>query len=387
MICPKCGQPVQADTVICEHCNFILDTSFLGKDILDEDKELRPGTGGVSPALFSLQNANILNEVNDGGLANFENSEDGEDSDPGKVAERLYVSGRSQAAIAPDAIPAIANMPHPKQCTPFEKHVLEHVNGKRPVELIQRRAGLNEIEVKTTLATLADRGIIKMIGRAFADDLPLDDSFELILNEKDIFDVPTQNTIKRHNSSYPSSFAGLDDNLNPAIEELFKTKNVLSPLNSEERKNLKGPNEDSGVFDRSSLMGRAINSQPLPLDADFLDLPSTSRGSLTPFNPQSLQDKPLNLSTGKQAEAQLYDQARLLEKKGRISEAIKCLEAGIQINDKLPSFFNQLGIIYALHRKDFPKAESLLKEAISLDPNNVHYKSNLDKIKTEAREH
>ena len=183
---------------------------------------MRPGKGGVSPAMFNLRNANILNDAEDGVAASFENSDGDEDSNHGEVAERLYVSGRSQAAIAPDAIPAVDKMPAPGDCTPFEKHILDQVNGKRPVELIQRRAGLNEIEVKTTLATLADRGIIKMIGRAFADNLPLDDSFELIAGEHNVFDVPTQNTNKRQSSSYPSGFGGLGDNLNPAIEELFK---------------------------------------------------------------------------------------------------------------------------------------------------------------------
>ena len=82
-------------------------------------------------------------------------------------------------------------------------------------------------------------------------------------------------------------------------------------------------------------------------------------------------------------EAKLYDQARALEKKGRISEAIRCLEAGIQLNNQLPSFFNQLGIIYAVHRKDFKKAQDYLRKAIALDQNNVHYKSNLDKVQFE----
>ena len=384
MICPKCGQTVQIDTVICGHCNFILDTTFLGDDILDEEKDMRPGRGGVSPALFSLRNANILNEVEDAGTANFE-SEGGEhESNPGQIAERLYVSGRSQAAIAPDAIPAIANMPAPGECTPFEKHVLDQINGKRPVELIQRRAGLNEIEVKTTLATLADRNIIKMVGRAFADNLPLDDSFELMPSEHNIFDVPTQNVSKRQGSSYPSDFGGLGDNLNPAIEELFKTKNAVSPLNSEDMRSLQSPNDDSGVFDRSALLEGDRHTKGLPLDADFLDLPSTAR-NLRPFNPASNQDKPRNLDATKQAEAKLYDQARALEKRGRISEAIRCLEAGIQINNRLPSFFNQLGIIYAVHRKDYSKAETFLKKAIALDTNNVHYKSNLEKIRAEER--
>ena len=53
MICPKCGQTVGSEAVICQHCNFILDTSFLGADILDEEKDLRPAPeGSVRPCLI-----------------------------------------------------------------------------------------------------------------------------------------------------------------------------------------------------------------------------------------------------------------------------------------------------------------------------------------------
>ena len=47
MICPKCGRPVDASAVICPGCDFILDTEFLGDEILDEEQSLRPGMGGV----------------------------------------------------------------------------------------------------------------------------------------------------------------------------------------------------------------------------------------------------------------------------------------------------------------------------------------------------
>ncbi len=40
-MCPKCGRKVDATAFICTGCEYILDTSFLGDDITDDDRERR----------------------------------------------------------------------------------------------------------------------------------------------------------------------------------------------------------------------------------------------------------------------------------------------------------------------------------------------------------
>ncbi|MFZ9889960.1 MAG: hypothetical protein ACO3JL_20885, partial [Myxococcota bacterium] len=108
MICPKCGRPVVASAVICVGCDFILDSAFLGDEILDEDKSLRPGVGGVAPGSFNLADAVILGNLDEKSQV-FETADSGF-HDKETTGARLYVSGRSQAMMAPDAIPAV--VPH-----------------------------------------------------------------------------------------------------------------------------------------------------------------------------------------------------------------------------------------------------------------------------------
>lgn len=169
MICPKCGRPVEERAVICPGCDFILDTEFLGGDILDEEHQLRPGQGGVDPAVFNLADAVILGNIGDD-TSSFETSDSGFHLRPDLGAARLYVSGRSQAVMSPDAVIAKIDAGSKNvRLTPFEKHVLRFIDGKRPVEAIRRQAGLDEAEVKTALATLADKGVVKVTGRALAD--------------------------------------------------------------------------------------------------------------------------------------------------------------------------------------------------------------------------
>lgn len=168
MICPKCGRPVEEAAVICPGCDFILDTRFLGGDILDEEHQLRPGQGGVDPAVFNLADAVILGNIGDD-TSSFETSDSGFHIKRDMQAARLYVSGRSQAVMSPDAVIAKIGTAANVRLTPFEKHVLRFIDGKRPVESIRRQAGLDEAEVKTALANLADKGVVKVVGRALAD--------------------------------------------------------------------------------------------------------------------------------------------------------------------------------------------------------------------------
>ena len=41
MECPKCGRTVEDGAFICPGCEFILDTSFLGDDITDDERAIR----------------------------------------------------------------------------------------------------------------------------------------------------------------------------------------------------------------------------------------------------------------------------------------------------------------------------------------------------------
>ncbi|MEW5848860.1 MAG: hypothetical protein AB2A00_08595 [Myxococcota bacterium] len=49
--CPNCGKPTPEGAAICPACDFILDTSFLGSGILDDDAHRRRGEGApATPA-------------------------------------------------------------------------------------------------------------------------------------------------------------------------------------------------------------------------------------------------------------------------------------------------------------------------------------------------
>ena len=253
MICPKCGRPVDESAVICRGCDFILDTQFLGDGILDEEHELRPGQGGVDPAAFNLADAVILGNID-------EDSQSFETSDSGfhlsaNMQARLYVSGRSQAMMAPDAVPALAQSIEGVRLTPFERHVLNFIDGRRPVEVIRRAAGLDEAEVKTALATLADKGVVKVVGRALAD---WDAGAETVPRR-----APQRPRVR---GSMVGAVALVGDDADRAIDEAFRTQVLALPDALKSARPADGP-----VF---AAKGRGDSE--LPDDADaFMGLKGT----------------------------------------------------------------------------------------------------------------
>ena len=290
----------------------------MGADILDEEKDLRPGPGGVSPAMFNLRDAVVLSDIDDAPASAITQASEFDDSQEKPKAERLYVSGLSQAFIAPDAIPAIVEHVDPKSLTPFERHVMEYVDGRRPVERIERRSGLNNIEVRTALANLADRGVVKIVGRAFADNLPIDDSIE-IAPEDNIFAQVTQSIIRRTSSStITAGMSDLHSQANPEIEDLFKTKSIVSPLNSGRAKRALPTQRRRGRRCFFGQRGARTNGADFQANEKTAEVNSFKSA----FNRSGAKSR-----TGvTKAEAMIYDEARHLEKKVESKKPLNVFE-------------------------------------------------------------
>ena len=268
MICPKCGRPVEEAAVICPGCDFILDTNFLGGDILDEEHQLRPGQGGVDPAVFNLADAVILGNIGDD-TSSFETSDSGFHIKKDMQAARLYVSGRSQAVMSPDAVIAAIDDVTGVRLTPFEKHVLRFIDGKRPVEAIRRQAGLDEAEVKTALANLADKGVVKVVGRALSDVADFD-------SETAPGNAPRSKP-RRMRGTLVGAVVVVGDAADQAIDDAFRTQVRAVPKLNDLRDDIAGDDDvdvDGDVFSEDGSHDSAedsdsdISAVPPPVDDD-----------------------------------------------------------------------------------------------------------------------
>lgn len=246
-----------------------MDTQFLGGDILDEEHQLRPGQGGVDPAVFNLADAVILGNIGDD-TSSFETSDSGFHLKNDLGAARLYVSGRSQAVMSPDAVIATINNSENVRLTPFEKHVLRFIDGKRPVEAIRRQAGLDEAEVKTALANLADKGVVKVVGRALADA-----DFD---SETAPGNAPKSKS-RRMRGTLVGAVVVVGDAADQAIDDAFRTQ---VRTERPDVKDLHPPADDDGVFSGSDLnLPNADSADVNSFDVGGTDEVQTRRPAIT----------------------------------------------------------------------------------------------------------
>lgn len=69
-----------------------------------------------------------------------------------------------------------------------------------------------------------------------------------------------------------------------------------------------------------------------------------------------------------------------MEQGGRLDEAIRFLEKSIAQSPEAASLYNRLGIILMRERADYRRAETLIRKAIELSPENTVYSTNLRQV-------
>ena len=89
--------------------------------------------------------------------------------------------------------------------------------------------------------------------------------------------------------------------------------------------------------------------------------------------------KPRSISTVRSQARDLYDKATEAERHGDIDRAVELLEKAIERSRRAP-FLNRLGVILAMKKRQYIRAQALIEEAIELVPTNTTYERNLQKI-------
>jgi hypothetical protein len=87
----------------------------------------------------------------------------------------------------------------------------------------------------------------------------------------------------------------------------------------------------------------------------------------------------MSLSASRMRARELYDMATQKEEMGDVDEAIALLERAMH-ESKEPAFYNRLGVLMAVKKKDFTRAQQLIETAISMAPSNTTYQHNLGKV-------
>jgi hypothetical protein len=91
-------------------------------------------------------------------------------------------------------------------------------------------------------------------------------------------------------------------------------------------------------------------------------------------------------AAGASERERFYNAIAEAERSGRVDDAIRILEQEIKKQPPDPDAFNRLGVITALRKGNFARAQLLIQRAIDLAPGNRTYEHNMAKILSAAAE-
>lgn len=159
--CPQCSTPLEAGAVLCPKCDLILDTSFLGGDILDADLNAPASAPPVDEesyvSMFAEETGFLTSPTSEMSRTVFPVGHEHTPSIQAMLEDASVVE--QTGSLAPSAL------------SDLERHVLALSNGERPVARIRtlvtaEDAHVDALDVQGALISLAEKNLIRQAGVA-----------------------------------------------------------------------------------------------------------------------------------------------------------------------------------------------------------------------------
>lgn len=410
--CPSCFQPVLPTDFLCANCELILDASQVTE---------RP-TGDVSVVRRML-------EAPQRGMTS------------GKPNPRPPRSSPTEGLEGPtrklDLGPELSGVPvvvatltgKSVQLSEFEAWVVSLIDGLSDAVGLAKIAGVRELELRVVLRTLQEKKIIDFADEPLSDadlDMPqvlgtLDIEEEEMETAPGLPDPrePGANSDRRDGRFMaPPSKAASHAKIPPMPQYVpLALPRVVSvvPANLP----LAPPAQEPVTSRRGPLIraGRAATQPAVAsVDVPYPAAPTTFLESSLPPAPKAERTDPRIAYSGnvnlkvlealkkmKRVESpagasptplkegpglgladvlarDTLQVALRMEQGGRLDEAIRFLEKSIAQSPEAASLYNRLGIILMRERADYRRAESLIRKAIELAPDNTIYSTNLQQV-------
>jgi tetratricopeptide (TPR) repeat protein len=410
VLCPRCGHDVVA-LAICPACDYVVDTSFLGSDFLDESTraDVEAGVDVTEPVLIRASTPSpfgpdplLLGDPTAEVNQFFTDKSDGfltaktSDGLRHVLPAAFYIGGDVQQCLAPDAVLDRVHDAEQRslRMSPFELVVWRQINGQRPVARIEALMGLDASDVHMALALLVDKRMIHRIGTATAS------AFDEHTNAEPI--DPAVPAGRDHGFDEPSPFGdagslylrlptgvldlptGAISILQPAptAPELSKPATTVASEMAIERVAVPTPQDEalraSSWYEQclsdldAGNIARAYNFLRMAVETDANN--AVYRDAMMGWDA---------LVTARQRgpdQNRWFAEALQAEQEGRHDKAIELLQLAAARTPNSAALWNRLGVLLATRRKDVQGALDALGKAIELEPSNPAYMNNFGKI-------
>lgn len=247
----------------------------------------------------------------------------------------LYLSKSVREMLRPAAVLA-----REETCdaalTALEEHILQFVDGQRPLGRVTVLTGLAQQDVEIAVSMMAEKRVVRLVGQA------------------------TRPTAEQADESGPA----------PA-PPLASTSPAAPPAHT--------PNENPGglppgpkVARPSANFGQRQEAQRLQPKKKIATAPPPKQA---PENAAPAPSKPQA-----RIQTELFERAKKEEAAGNHVEAIALLRRCVAEQPYVAGFHNRLGVVLAAREKDYKNAIVHLTKATELQPENPIYRNNLGKI-------
>ncbi len=175
MKCQKCGSRNEDGAWVCRTCEYILDSSFLGNDILNErtrDGVVDESASEESPLHDFGDDALILGRLGDGEVEEFVTDRTGgflpKNSEEKKKAPRsVYLTGEVRMLLVPDVI--LRHTPDAAErrevLSPDEIVLFDLIDGERTLAELQEDSAFSDNDLCVTVAMLHDKALVERAPR------------------------------------------------------------------------------------------------------------------------------------------------------------------------------------------------------------------------------
>lgn len=411
--CPSCFQPVLPTDFLCANCELILDASQVPE---------RP-VGDVSVVRRML-------EAPQRGMP------------AGKPNPKPPRSSPTEGLEGPtrklDLGPELSGVPvvvatltgKSVQLSEFEAWVVSLIDGLSDAVGLAKTAGVRELELRVVLRTLHEKHIIDFADEPLSDaDLDMPQVLGTLDQENELQTAPGLPDARQFGANAdrrdgrfvaPPSKAASQSHIPPMPEHLppappraavvilpFPENLPLAPPAQEPITGRRGPiiragraaipvaSAPSTALGVTGVLSSRPPAPPLPkperTDPRIAYSGNANRKVLDALKKVKRADGVATAAPGPQRELADHAVADVLardtlqvalrmEQGGRLDEAIRFLEKSIAQSPEAASLYNRLGIILMRERADYRRAETLIRKAIELAPDNTVYSTNLQQV-------
>ncbi|MGV3621421.1 MAG: tetratricopeptide repeat protein [Archangium sp.] len=414
--CPSCFQPISPGDFLCASCELILEPALATTRPVREVSVVR--------RMLEAPQRGVPSQV---------------PTRPQIQAPGFGSEGPTRVMTLPpevNGVPVVvATLSHKAaQLTELEAWVVSLIDGLSDAPALARKIGFKELELRVLLTVLQSKGVVDFADEPWSNaDLNLPSVLGTLDESEDVpvvtgeFDAPMPPPPPMEEASQPTDQHYVPPRIAPARVPPAQPKraDVAPPYPGSSPSRVSTPY--AGSSPSRSRAADDVSPPPYPGSSpsrhpaevpvvsapsnDFIVSPDDL--SATPVPPPKAQSTDPRIQYSGQANRRVLDAlkqvkrnenaasaareekeqsyadvmardtlqvALRMEQNGRLDEAIRFLEKSIAQSPEAPSLYNRLGIILMRERRDFRRAEELIRKAVELAPENTVYATNLQQV-------